>query len=462
MNFFLQKATQTILWLIAFSLIPYFSPNLKKWRVIQPREIRLAKNSQTTHESMATAKIKGIATTAPGEIEDSTGQAMTHFYEVLSQAEVEDKIVRISHYGDSPITGDMITSTIRRKLQLRFGDAGHGFILAGKPWGWYQHIGVKQEVSTEWLSYPMFISKGDHRFGLGGAGFSTREAGVATTLSTIDADRVGLNVSSFDVYYLQQSGGGEFALEVDGVHQSTVSTAANETHTGFTKIEVPQGQHSLTIKTVGNGEVRLFGVVLESGTRGVQYDSLGVNGAFVGLLSRYQDEATWAEQLKRRNPDLVILAYGANESEFENWPMDQYEKDTREVIRRIRTAVPEASILFVGPMDRGKRGPGGAIITRPTIPKLIDAQRRLAAENGCAFFDTFTAMGGEGTVARWTEAKPKLMGGDFTHPTWQGSEIVGTLIHDALIRAYEKNRPPQTLAQNSQSQTRISHLTKGK
>ena len=30
------------------------------------------------------------------------------------------------------------------------------------------------------------------------------------------------------------------------------------------------------------------------------------------------------------------------------------------------------------------------------------------------------------------------MGGDFTHPTAQGAEIVGTLIYDAIMRAYEE------------------------
>jgi lysophospholipase L1-like esterase len=202
--------------------------------------------------------------------------------------------------------------------------------------------------------------------------------------------------------------------------------------------------------------------VLESGLCGVQYDSLGVNGAFIGLLNRYQVETTWTEQLRRRRPDLVILAYGANESEYENWPMEQYEKDTREVVRRIRAALPEASILFVGPMDRGKRGAGGTIITRPTIPKLIAAQRHLAAETGCAFFDTFTAMGGEGTVARWYEGKPRLMGGDFTHPTWPGSEIVGTLIHDALLRAYDRWQIAAALAQNHPPQTNQTKSLKGK
>jgi hypothetical protein len=32
------------------------------------------------------------------------------------------------------------------------------------------------------------------------------------------------------------------------------------------------------------------------------------------------------------------------------------------------------------------------------------------------------------------------MGGDLTHPTAQGAEIVGTLIYDALIDAYEKHK----------------------
>jgi lysophospholipase L1-like esterase len=194
----------------------------------------------------------------------------------------------------------------------------------------------------------------------------------------------------------------------------------------------------MTLKPAGNGEVRIFGVALETDGRGVQYDSLGVNGAFIGLLAHYIDEQHWAEQLRHRRPDLVVIGYGANESQFERLPMDQYEKDTREVIRRIRSALPDVSILFVGPMDRGERGAGGKVVTRPMIKKLIASQRRIAAENECAFFDTFTAMGGEGTVAKWREARPRLMGGDFTHPTAQGSEIVGTLIYDAMMRAYEQ------------------------
>src|SRR6185369_13275606 len=185
----------------------------------------------------------------------------------------------------------------------------------------------------------------------------------------------------------------------------------------------------------------MFGITLESNHAGVQYDSLGVNGAFIGLLAHYLDADHWTEQLRHRNPDLVIIGYGTNESQFERLPMDQYEQDTKEAIRRIRTALPGVSIMLLGPMDRGARGAGGGIITRPMIPKLISYQRRIAAETGCAFFDEFTAMGGEGTVARWREARPRLMGGDYTHPTAQGAEIVGSLLHDALLKAYEQAKP---------------------
>lgn len=446
MDFLYNKTTQTMGCLLLLASLPYVVPGWQQWRVALPNKAGQLPAVQAA-QSQTETPMAAVVSSKPGDIEDASGKALQHFFAALHKTEQGNHITRISHYGDSPITGDMITSTVRRKLQLRFGDAGHGFVLLAKPWGWYQHIGVQHEANG-WQSEPMFIGKGDHRFGFGGASFVAQAAGATASFSTVEDVEVGKQVSAFEIYFLAQPGGGEFDVEVDGMPQARVATAGNETRSGFHRVNVTAGAHTLTLRTVGNGEVRMFGVVLEASARGVQYDSLGVNGAFVGLLNRYQDEATWAEQLQQRKPDLVILAYGANESEYENWPMEQYEQDTRAVVRRIRAALPETSILFVGPMDRGKRGAGGTIITRPTIPKLIAAQRRLAAELGCAFFDTFTAMGGEGTVARWYEAKPRLMGGDFTHPTWPGSEIVGTLIHDALLRAYAQS---QVLAQSINS-----------
>jgi lysophospholipase L1-like esterase len=376
----------------------------------------------------------------PGEIEDPSGHALDHFFASLSKNEAEGGQVRICHYGDSPITNDGITSTVRRKLQQRFGDAGHGFILIDKPWGWYGHTGVTQDASRGWSSDPIAISRGDHYYGLGGVSFTAESAGVTATFGTADTGDTGRSVSAFDIYYLARPGGGDFDVQIDGKTIERVSTASDEIKSGFHRINVEEGAHTMTMQTIGNGPVQMFGVALESARRGVAYDSLGVNGAYIGLLAHYLDADHWAEQLRHRQPALVIIGYGTNESQFERLPMDQYEQDTREAIRRIRAALPQVSIMLVGPMDRGARGPGGSIITRPMIPKLVRYQRRLAAETGCAFFDSYTAMGGEGTVAQWFEAHPRLMGGDYTHPTAQGAEIVGSLVYDAIIKAYDEHK----------------------
>lgn len=446
------KTAQTLICFIAFAVLPYCIPTLNSYRLPLPTSVLSLFHQSTNTAATAPTAVSAAPATAPqltqaiavapqptakpGEIEDPSGQALAHLFSALQNVEANGGQARISHYGDSPITNDGITATVRRKLQQRFGDAGHGFILAAKPWGWYQHDGVAQEARG-WQSNPMWISRGDHLFGFGGASFTASATNAYASFSTAGLEH---NVTGFEVYYLAQPNGGTLEIEVDDVTAGRMVTADVNTHSGFHHISVKPGEHKLTLRPAGNGEVRVFGVALDSGARGVQYDSLGVNGAFVGLLAHYQDEAHWTEQLRQRRPDLVILAYGANESEYENWPMEQYEKDTREVVRRIRTALPKASIMFVAPMDRGQRGRGGTIITRPMIPKLVAAQRRLAAETGCAFFDTFTAMGGEGTVARWREARPRLMGGDYLHPTAEGAEIVGALLSDALLKAYETHK----------------------
>ncbi|MCI0489347.1 MAG: GDSL-type esterase/lipase family protein [Blastocatellia bacterium] len=453
------KTARTIISFVALALLPYMVPAMKSYRIPVPQGLAAMFGLQPGEEIISARNLPGAEqfsspsvsagfdqtiSTTPGKIEDPSGRALDHFFESLLVTEIFSSPsvsagfssrggqTRISHYGDSPITNDGITSTVRRRLQLKFGDAGHGFILIAKPWGWYGHVGVAHDASRGWQSDPMFIARAD-LYGLGGVSFTSQSA--SASFGTVEEGEVGRSVSSFDIYYLARPGGGDFEVEVDGAPRARVSTANDEVKSGFYRVEVKEGAHRLTIRAAG--DVRMFGVALESGRPGVQYDSLGVNGAFIALLANHIDADHWAEQLRHRQPDLVIIGYGANESQFERLPMDRYEQDTKETIRRIRAALPEVSIMFVGPMDRGMRGAGGAVVTRPMIPKLIAYQRRIAAETGCAFFDTFTAMGGAGTVARWREARPRLMGGDLTHPTAQGAEIVGTLIYDAIMEAYE-------------------------
>jgi lysophospholipase L1-like esterase len=244
-----------------------------------------------------------------------------------------------------------------------------------------------------------------------------------------------------EVYYLQQPGGGQFSVDVNGSNTQTISTNGDAPTSGFYEIKAPgAGANTFNVKSA-SGSVRLFGAVIENDGPGVVYDSLGVNGAYAGLLATAMNPDHWAQQLQHRNPNLVIINYGTNESQYaSDDQMERYDKDLREVIRRVRAALPNVSILLVSPMDRGKRAGGGKIITMPSIPKIVEMQQRVAREENCAFFNTFEAMGGDGTMAKWAAGTGKnhLVGGDLTHPTAEGSEIVGRLIFEAINDSYLK------------------------
>jgi lysophospholipase L1-like esterase len=387
-------------------------------------------------------------------IEDPA-RSLDHFYAALADTDIKKPgaITRITHYGDSPITNDGITGTARRLMQERFGDAGHGFILVDRPWEWYGHQAINFTTSGGWsddsLMNPMTK---DGMFGLGGVTFHA-SPGKSARFAPTTTGETGKNFSRMDVYYLAQPNGGQFAIS-DGESNQTISTNSDATISSFQEIKSAKpGANTFEIKTV-SGSVRMFGAVIENDGPGVVYDSLGVNGAYAGLLARVMNEQHWAEQLRHRHPDLLILNYGTNESEYaSDDQMARYEKDLREVVRRARAALPQVSILIVSPMDRGKHAAGGRVITLESIPKIVEMQHRVARDTGCGFLNLYSAMGGEGTMARWHDAKHHLVGSDLTHPNADGAITVGALIYNALIDGYANYRQRARIAEQSVAQT---------
>ncbi|HYY57209.1 MAG TPA: GDSL-type esterase/lipase family protein, partial [Pyrinomonadaceae bacterium] len=457
----LSKPARTILFVLIFASLPLFVPRLARFREMlpNPRELVSFMGSEAPSSKgdipggapstsadaafAATAAPTPVIVGADHPVEDPTG-ALNSFYNSLSRtdARAPGAITRITHYGDSPITNDGITSTVRRLLQTRFGDAGHGFILMDRPWAWYGHDAISFTPGNGWSADAMMNAKAsDGEFGLGGVTFRATGPGTYTRFAPASQGETGKNFSRMDVYYLQQPGGGQFSVEVNDGDSRVVSTGGEDARSGFFEVKAPaSGPNSFDVKTL-SGEVRLFGAVLENDGPGVVYDSLGVNGAYAGLLVSAMNQAHWYEQLQHRKPNMVIINYGTNESQYATpEQLQRYDRDLREVVRRVREALPGISILIVSPMDRGQMAPGGKIITKPSIPMIVDLQRRVALETNCAFFNAYAAMGGEGTMAKWAAAPKRLVRSDLTHPTAEGAEIVGRLIYEALYDGYAKYR----------------------
>jgi lysophospholipase L1-like esterase len=207
-------------------------------------------------------------------------------------------------------------------------------------------------------------------------------------------------------------------------------------------ISVEDGGHTLKITPKGDGPVTLYGVALERSAPGVIYDTLGMLGGTVHHLTHFHED-TWIEDFQNRKPDLVILNFGTNESNYGYLPYAEYLQNYSVVIQRIRKALPNAAILIMAPMDRGTRDDDGNIVTIPSIPILVATQRRVARAKGVAFYNTFAAMGGMGTMARWYEEEPRLVTGDFTHPTYTGAQQLGTLLVDALLKGFGEYKRDQ-------------------
>ncbi|HEX4133401.1 MAG TPA: GDSL-type esterase/lipase family protein [Bryobacteraceae bacterium] len=343
-------------------------------------------------------------------------------------------VTRILHYGDSPTTADLITSDIRRLLQAEFGDAGHGFVLVAKPWAWYGHNGIKLDAKG-WQIEPASQKRAPDGFhGLGGVSFRG-ETGAFS--------RVGLpdpQYTAVIVYYLSQPGGGTFTVNAGGAKIEDakigeVNTAADEKTPGFTELRLPPGTTTIELR-VSDGKVRLFGYRFDKDHPGVQYSSIGINGGQVQMVLRYFEVNQWTEALRHENPALVVLNYGANESIYPAYVQQQYPDELRQVIARIRKALPNASLLLMGPMDRGTMDSSGQIVTPESLQTLIEVQKKVAAETGCAFFNTFHAMGGAGTMGRWYHAEPRLVSADFMHPLPAGAAQVGALFEGALVQSY--------------------------
>ena len=228
-------------------------------------------------------------------------------------------------------------------------------------------------------------------------------------------------------------------MTLDGGPPAEVATGGEGPTTGSVTLDAKSGASRLVVRPKGDGDVTVYGAVLERPGPGIVYDAVGANGASVHFLTLL-DASGWEQALRARASDLVILNYGTNESGYAGIPGSRYLRDYAEVVARIRRALPKASILLMAPMDRGMRDENGAIVTWPTIPKIVDAQRQAARADGCAFFDTFQAMGGAGTMARWYDAEPRLVTGDFTHTTFAGSDRVARLLVGALVKSYREWR----------------------
>jgi len=338
-------------------------------------------------------------------------------------------VVRILHSGDSHVASGLFTGPLRSSFQRDLGDAGPGFVFAGRPWSWYRPYAASLTVSSGWHADGLGQqeSEKDGQYGLSGVSFTANAPGETTTLTA------GCGV--FDIYMLKQPKGGLIDVYLDDVRWRHLSLSSNRAEASYLLVTAgTNGLHTIQIRTVGAGSVRILGIVAEAGTSGVEYDALGINGARAYRPLEW-DWRILASNLARRRPSLIIVNYGSNEVADPDLDIAEYQARFSALLHRLRLAAPDASVLVIAPPDRDVLA-RGIWRSHQNMPALVAAQRRAAFSERAAFWNLFKAMGGIGSAERWANEPEPLVQRDRVHLTRTGYRLAADSLYREIVRGY--------------------------
>ncbi|MCC6215588.1 MAG: hypothetical protein IT376_12050 [Polyangiaceae bacterium] len=338
--------------------------------------------------------------------------------------------VRVFFYGDSNLALDQVSGELRRRLQARFGDGGHGYMGAGSPARGYRHMDVRRSTSGHWVThiYSHHDPTGEG-FGAGGMVATTRARGARVAIRTADAGApVGTAVTHLGVFYVAQPGGGRVGLRVDGGEPRVVDAEAVAPRAEWVVVEAPDGPHELRVEALDDRkEVRLLGLTLERAARpGIVVDAYGLTGSTYHHLAR-MDHPIDRRMLELRKPDLVLFLIGTNHHRFDENPVS-----ADRVLRLLREVDPAMPVVVMTPPDRVKSK--HSTQSHRTIVEVSAQLERLAREQRVGFWDFRGAMGGDGAMHAFFWKG--LAGEDLIHLSPAGARVMGGRLAHALEGAF--------------------------
>lgn len=416
-----------------------------KWRRSAMCGLGLLACSPEVLEAAPAARDHGAAVAlveprTPGPaIEDPTGKALAPFFAALrrTQAKTPAAVTRVLHMGDSSIGLDGLPHAIRKRMQARFGDAGPGFALLDRYSANYRSNVVDIEAEHWDVCYIAYLCKKDGHYGLGGHVFRGK-GGAWSRFKPSRSGEHGREISSIEVWYARQPGGGPLQLRVDGRPYEAIATDGEVLDEAWHRVEVERGEHVVELRAGRGGAVRAYGVVLENDGPGVVWDSISMIGAFTKRLHGYDAEHIRA-QLARRDPDLLVLNYGGNDLRrlvSGSVTPERYKSEYREVLTKLLGTPPSVPCLLVSVIDHGRSG--SYTVEPKHVDAMVAAQREVAFDAGCAFFDSVAAMGGAGALRQWLKMSPRMAEPDLKHLNHRGRDYMGSMMFDALMHAFAR------------------------
>ncbi len=359
-------------------------------------------------------------------------EQMKYFFDSLKNADREK--IRIAHYGDSIILGDVITEYVRHYFQELFGGKGPGFIDI------YSNVSkmresVLHDFSDNW-SHTAINTRNPEKKPVGISGSNAQPADKSWVSYKCANDIKSLrSFKDVKLFYSHAQNNSKVKLTFSN---GAVSQTKNLTNGSLLNVlEVKPGKNIKSVKLdfTNCDDSYIYGVSLESST-GVYVDNFPISGNSGVSLSDIPEDLLkrFSEQLKYK---LIILNYGVNVSTPNSRMFKIYENKMVKVINNFKKIFPETSFLLVSVADKTVKR-GGNFVTDRNVPKLLRTQQKIAKKTGIAFWNLFETMGGKNSMNQWVSNAPPLALKDYTHFTHEGGNRVAKLLFDAILDEYNK------------------------
>ena len=179
--------------------------------------------------------------------------------------------------------------------------------------------------------------------------------------------------------------------------------------------------------------------------------------------------------LRRLKPQIVVLSFGSNEADKASLDIDGYTENYRKVIAKIRAALPDVTLVMIGPpeaeelpshcKDKARetatcRLPSETTVstartdacewkTLPRLAEVREAQRKLAQREGAVFWNWASIMPKECGADRWLTQSPVLMAKDHIHFTIAGYRKSAAAFLEMLVPVIDKVRSRSDAVSNN-------------
>lgn len=404
-----------------------------KWKKV-PLSVRIVNDSIIAKDSTDYA-LRQLDSSNIYDFQHDSTSALACFFQSLNKVRKHKHKVRIAYFGDSMIEGDLITQDLRTCMQDEFGGNGVGYLPITSIVAGFRTSIIHSFQG--WTTYNLLENApANHLLGISGYDF------VPNTISSLDTNNTEAgssvkyiavkqkHLSSFNqIKLLYGKSNGENYVVINGSrYKLNGEKAVNEL-----MINSLSTYQSINARFQCKSALDVFGFSIESDS-GAFVDNFSFRGNS-GIPITKVSQNIYACTNECLGYDLIILEYGLNAVNPIVTDYSWYARGMNNAIKHIQAGFPNASIMLISVGDKSYRK-DGVYQTDPSVPILVETQKRLAKENKLAFWSLYDAMGGNGSMVKWVEGDTVYANKDYTHFNFKGAHRVGKLLFKKLMSEY--------------------------